>query len=136
MKPVADTTATISLKSLTSDELLLETEKAVKNERLSTAQVVRYLEEIYARKLYLSRGYPSLFEMAVKHFGFCAGSAQRRITTASTLQGFFISEKRENKAYTNAWEDFAETTQYFSIAPDFLKAKCPAKYAFMKKLYR
>jgi len=84
---------------------------------------VRLFEEIYARKLYLSRGYPSLFEMAVKHFGYCAGSAQRRInsmklmrelpeieekiesgelslTTASTLQGFFISEKREHKVYS------------------------------------
>ncbi len=113
----------INLKSLTADELLIETEKAVKNERLSTAKVVRLFEEIYVRKLYLSRGYPSLFEMAVKHFGFCAGSAQRRInsmkllrelpeiedkiesgelslTVASTLQGFFVNEKRENKAYS------------------------------------
>jgi hypothetical protein len=54
-----------NLKSLTSDELLRETEKAVKNERLSTAQVVKLFEEICARKLYLQRGYPSLFEMAV-----------------------------------------------------------------------
>ncbi len=113
----------IDLKSLTSHELLLETEKAVKNERLSTAQVVKLFEEIYARRLYLEQGYPSLFEMAVKHFGYCAGSAQRRINSmklmrelpeieerlesgelslsaASTLQGFFISEKRENKAYS------------------------------------
>jgi hypothetical protein len=112
-----------NLKSLTAEELLIETEKAVKNERLSTAQVVKLFEEIYARKLYLERGYPSLFEMAVKHFGYCAGSAQRRInsmklmrelpeievkiesgelslTTASTLQGFFVNEKRENKAYS------------------------------------
>jgi hypothetical protein len=70
-----------NLKSLTAEELLIETEKAVKNERLSTAQVVKLFEEIYARKLYLERGYPSLFEMAVKHFGYCAGSAQRSLFT-------------------------------------------------------
>jgi hypothetical protein len=113
----------INIKLLTADQLLLETENAVKNERLATAQVVKLFEEIYVRKLYLQRGYSSLFEMAVKHFGFCAGSAQRRInsmklmrelpeieekiesgelslTAASTLQGFFLSEKRENKSYS------------------------------------
>jgi hypothetical protein len=113
----------INIKLLTADQLLLEAEKAVKNERLATAQVVKLFEEIYVRKLYLQRGYPSLFEMAVKHFGFCAGSAQRRInsmklmrelpeieekiesgelslTAASTLQGFFLSEKREHKTYS------------------------------------
>lgn len=110
------------LKTLSSEALILETEKAVKNERHSTAVVVKHFQEIYDRKLHLKRGYPSLFEMATKHFGYCAGAAQRRInsmrlvndlpeieskivsgelslTTASTLQSFFTSEAKNKNAY-------------------------------------
>lgn len=112
-----------NLKSLSAEQLINETVRAVKNERLSTTLVVKHFEEIYSRKLYLERGYPSLFEMATKYFGFCAGSAQRRInsmkliqalpeveekiesgelslTVASTLQGFFAAEAKGKKAYS------------------------------------
>lgn len=111
------------LKNLTNDKLLQEAMRAVQNERLSTALVVKHFQEIYSRKLYLERGYPSLFEMATQYFGFCAGAAQRRInsmklvrelpevelqiesgalslTTASTLQGFFVTEEKEKKHYS------------------------------------
>lgn len=111
------------LSQLNSEILIKETENAIKNERMNTAVVVRHFHEIYNRKLYLERGFPSLFEMATKYFGYCAGAAQRRInsmklvrelpeveakiesgelslTTASTLQGFFSAEAKEKKAYS------------------------------------
>lgn len=111
------------LKALSSEALNKETELAVKQERASTSIVVKHFQEIYDRKLHLQRGYPSLFEMATKYFGYCAGAAQRRInsmrllkdlpeveikiesgelslTTASTLQIFFTNEAKDKNAYT------------------------------------
>ncbi len=111
------------LEKLTDEKLIHETTHAIRLERNSTAIVVKYFHEIYVRKLYLLRGYPSLFEMATQYFGYCAGAAQRRInsmklvtelpeveeqiesgalslTAASTLLGFFASEKKDNKFYS------------------------------------
>lgn len=104
------------LKSLSKADLLLSAEAAVKTERLSTLQVLHHFREIQRRRLYLDKGYASLFEMAVKHFGFSASGAQRRIysmrllrempeaeqkiesgeltlTTAASIQTFFRTKK-------------------------------------------
>lgn len=113
------------LKTLADEILINQTAKAIREERLSTTLVVKYFQEIYERKLYLHRGYPSLFEMATKQFGYCAGAAQRRInsmklirelpeveskmesgelplTTASTLQGFFAIEAKTRGSYSKS----------------------------------
>ncbi len=68
-----------NLKILSKIELLLSAEEAVKTERQSTVQVIRHFREIERRRLYLEKGYSSLFEMAVSHFGFSRAGAQRRI---------------------------------------------------------
>jgi hypothetical protein len=60
--------------AMTNAELLLKTELAVKTERRSTSEVVRLFQEISNRQLFLERGFPNLYEMATKHFGYCAGS--------------------------------------------------------------
>ncbi len=114
-----------NLKSLPAPELIRATEQAVKFERASTMEVVRYFQEIADRKLYLERGFPSLFEMVTKHFGYCAASAQRRInsmrlvrdlpevekqiecgelslTAAAAVQTFLYAEAKEKTAYTRA----------------------------------
>lgn len=111
----------MNLKSLESSELIQKTQEAVQQEKLSTILVLKHLREIELRKLYLKYNYPSLFEMAVKHFGYSAGGAQRRISsmrlirdvpevaqriergdltlaTASQLQSFF----RSNASYTKS----------------------------------
>lgn len=113
------------LKSLPAPELIAATERAVQRERTSTIDVVRHFQEIADRKLYLERGFPSLFEMATKHFGYCAASAQRRInsmrlmrdlpevekqiesgvltlTAAASVQSFFYSEAKEKTPYTKS----------------------------------
>ena len=110
----------MELAKLTNDLLIKRTEQAVQTERASTAEVVRHLQEIQRRKLYLDAGFPTLYEMVTKKFGYCAGSAMRRInsmrlmtelpeveemiesgdlslTTAATVQSFFF---REAKDYT------------------------------------
>lgn len=110
----------IVLQKLSPDQLLLATAQAVRQERLSTAEVVRHLQEISDRKLYLERGFSSLFDMVTRHFGYCASSAQRRIqsmrlvqqlpeveahlesgdltlTAAASLQSLFCAEAKEDK---------------------------------------
>ncbi len=103
----------------------METENAIRHERRCTARVVKLFEEIYVRKLYLERGFPSLFEMATVYFGYSASAAQRRInsmklvhdlpdlenkiesgelslSTAATLHSFFTAEKKEQKIYSQS----------------------------------
>jgi hypothetical protein len=119
--------------AMTNEELILKTELAVKTERRSTSEVVRLFQEISNRKLYLERGFPNLYEMATKHFGYCAGSAMRRInamrlaqtipavesklesgelslSVASEVQSFFYSEAKLNRPYSlNAKIELVET---------------------------
>ncbi len=112
-----------NIKLLNAQELVTETENAIRQERLCTATVIKLFEEIYVRRLYLERGFPSLFEMATAHFGYSASAAQRRInsmklvhdlpdlenkiesgelslSTAATLHSFFTAEKKEQKTYS------------------------------------
>jgi hypothetical protein len=119
--------------AMTNEELILKAEIAVKTERRSTSEVVRLFQEISSRKLYLERGFPNLYEMATKHFGYCAGSAMRRInamrltsiipeiesklesgelslSVASEVQSFFYAEAREARPYSlNAKIELIET---------------------------
>ncbi len=118
---------------MTNEELIFKTEQAVRTERRSTSEVVRLFREISRRKLFLERGFPNLYEMATKHFGYCAGSAMRRInamrlvqavpvveaklesgelslTVASEVQSFFYAEAKLARPYSlNAKIELIET---------------------------
>jgi hypothetical protein len=118
---------------MTNEELIFKTERAVKSERRSTSEVVRLFQEISKRKLFLERGFANLYEMATKHFGYCAGSAMRRInamrlvqavpgvetklesgelslSVASEVQSFFYSEAKLERPYSlNAKIELIET---------------------------
>ena len=108
---------------MTNDQLLLQTKTLVQKERNINIQVLQHLQEIEKRKLYLDRGFPSLFEYAVKELGYSHSAAYRRIkamrlcrdvpqatskiktgslnlTTASKLQTFFEKKKRKDKIQT------------------------------------
>ena len=112
--------ANISLKYIRNDQLLLQTKNLVQKERQINIQVLQHLQEIEKRKLYLDRGFPSLFEYAVKELGYSHSAAYRRIksmrlcrdipqaasriktgslnlTTASQLQTFFEKKKRKDR---------------------------------------
>jgi hypothetical protein len=112
-----------SLRSLSSEALLREMARAIAVERTATLEVVRYIGEIYRRRLYLECGYSSLFEMLTRYFGYCNGSAQIRInsmrllkevpeiaeklqtgeltlTNASQVQSFFWAEQKDSKIYS------------------------------------
>ncbi len=71
---------------LSNNELVLEAEKEIKRERESTLKIIKLFQEISARKIYLERGYPSFYEMVTQHFGYCAGSAMRRINAMKLVK--------------------------------------------------
>ncbi len=108
------------LKSLSNEQLLSQTKNLVQKERKLAIQVIGHLSEIEHRKLYLRRGFSSLFDYTVKELGYSEGSAYRRIkamklcreipettsklktgslnlTTASQLQTFFEKQNKKIK---------------------------------------
>ena len=114
------TSANTNLKKLSNDQLLSQTKNLVQKERQINVFVLQHLQEIEKRKLYLKRGFPSLFEYAIKELGYSHSAAYRRIkamrlcrdipqatlkiktgnlnlTTASQLQTFFEKKKRKDK---------------------------------------
>ena len=105
---------------MTDNQLLLQTKNLVQKERQINIQVLQHLQEIESRKLYLEKGFPSLFEYAIKELVYSHSAAYRRIkamrlcrdipqatlkiktgslnlTTASQLQTFFEKKKRKDK---------------------------------------
>ena len=108
-----------TLHFVSDDELLLRTRELARHETAFTIVTIQHLDEIERRVLYDKRGYPSLFEYAVRELHYSKGSAWRRImvmklcravpgiadklrsgelnlTTASQLQNAI--EKRARKA--------------------------------------
>jgi hypothetical protein len=76
----------MSFKVFSNDELVLEAEREIKTERGSTLRIIKLFQEIYDRKIYLERGYKSFYEMVTKHFGYCDGSAMRRINAMKLVR--------------------------------------------------
>jgi hypothetical protein len=76
----------VNIKSLNDASLVEQTHLLVKEERRLGVEVIRHLREISVRRLYLERGYPSLFEMCVTEFKYSAAAAQRRIEAMRLIQ--------------------------------------------------
>ena len=110
----------LALKKLSDDHLLSQTKTLVQKERKLNIEILQHLQEIESRKLYLERGFSSLFDYAVRELGYGEGAAYRRIkamklckdipetknqiesgqlnlSTASQLQSFFEKQKRKPK---------------------------------------
>ena len=108
-----------TLHFVSDDELLFRTRELTRHETELTIVTIQHLDEIERRGLYDKRGYPSLFEYAVRELNYSKGCAWRRImvmklcrvvpgiadklrsgelnlTTASQLQN--VIEKRARKA--------------------------------------
>lgn len=113
----------VNYKALSNEELIEKTMRTVRVEHAATAEVIRLFQEIADRKLYTKYGYPGIYEMAIKHFGYCAASAMRRInamklvrevpeiekkiesgelslSVASEVQSFFYQEARHDRPYS------------------------------------
>src|SRR6218665_3882167 len=76
----------MNTKTYTDDVLFERTHHLVREERRLNLEVIQHLREIHARRLYLERGYPSLFEMCVSEFKYSPAAAQRRIEAMRLIQ--------------------------------------------------
>jgi len=86
-----------SLDSLSDSTLIRQLETIRGRERKVLAAVLRHLTEIERRRLYLPRGYSSLFEFCTQHLKYSRSAAGRRIASArtiarfSSLEGYLLS---------------------------------------------
>ncbi|TVQ80731.1 MAG: hypothetical protein EA369_01895 [Bradymonadales bacterium] len=89
---------TSNLQKLHSDDLLSYTQKLAASERKIYAAVIEALEEIERRKLYLAKGYSSLFLFCTEVLKYSAGAAQRRIESMRLIKNFPRAQKTEVKS--------------------------------------
>ena len=76
----------MSLKTLNDQELIEELKMRVKNERDATSQVLRYLKEVEIRRLFLERGYSSLFSFCTEFLAYSESEAYTRIQAMRLLK--------------------------------------------------
>ncbi len=70
------------LKKLTNLILDEKLQDLVAREREILSEIIIYIREVDGRKMFLSFGYPSLFDYLTKRMGYSNASAQRRIDAA------------------------------------------------------
>ena len=83
------------LQTLSDSDLLSLVRRTAAHEREATLQVLLHLHEVERRRLYLERGYPSLFEVCIQELGYCSGSAQIRIESMRLLRDIPSEFERE-----------------------------------------
>ena len=69
-----------ALKNLTTNELLISTDRAVNVEKDAVRNTTSHFEEVFRRKAYLPT-YATMFDFLTKKYGYCNNSAQIRINT-------------------------------------------------------
>jgi len=77
-----------TLGGISDKELLGRIRKLSDTERETVLLILVHLIEIDRRRLYLPRGYSSLFEFCVKHLGYSESMAGRRIAIARCIRDF------------------------------------------------
>src|SRR3989338_5253710 len=113
------------IRKLNKAELLTQITKLAEEERKLTAQILHYLREVEARRLFAELGFASLLDFCVRHLRYSKSAAYRRISAmrllkdvgivdeaiasgdlslsnAAKVQSFFQAEKKEKqKIYSN-----------------------------------
>jgi hypothetical protein len=74
-----------AMKQMTDEQLVVTLKDLAKSERKATAEVIRYLEEVYRRSLHLKMGYTSLHTFCERELGHTSGSADRRIKAMGVM---------------------------------------------------
>jgi hypothetical protein len=75
-------TTMLELKGLSHDQLLTELHDLVGRNHELEAELIAYLAEVDARRLYLDQACPSMFHYCVHVLHFAEGVAYKRITVA------------------------------------------------------
>ncbi len=70
---------TTTVSALSDDRLLERTKELSRIEHHLEVVVIDHLREIHKRRLYLRRGFSSLFDYAVRELGYSDAAAWRRI---------------------------------------------------------
>jgi len=109
-----------NLKQKNNDLLISDLKELVSRERELLTKILHYLREVENRKLFLEKGYPSMFAFVTEELGYSEGQAQRRIqamrlikdlpevekkiesgelslTVASQVQGYIQRENKKRK---------------------------------------
>ena len=110
MESTADTK---SLKQLNNPDLLREVECLVKKERQLSTEILRYLREIYQRRLHAQMGFSSLFCFCVEHLKYSPAQAQRRIESMKLLTELPELENKINQGELNLTQ-VAQAGSFFS----------------------
>src|SRR3989442_15261584 len=79
---------TYSLTHLTDPALLRDLGAVVARDRTTTAELLAYLAEVDARRLYLPAAYPSMYAYCVGELRLCEQAAFKRIRAARTARQF------------------------------------------------
>jgi hypothetical protein len=74
------------LFQMNQDELLSQTKRLVREELRIGLEVLKHLREVERRRLYLERGYSSLFAFCVTELGYSEPQAQLRIDAMRALR--------------------------------------------------
>ncbi len=89
----------MNLSKITDSELLKSLKDLVEKERSVLTEILRYLKEVEMRRLFLARGYPSLFAFCREALGYSEGEAHVRIQAMRLIAALpqtenHISERR------------------------------------------
>ena len=87
----------LNLKNKTDLNLLADLKVLVAKEREVLTQILHYLKEIEFRKLYLQRGFPSLFAMMTGCLGYSESAAGRRIQAMRLMRDIPEVEEKIEK---------------------------------------
>ena len=74
------------LKNKSDDILISDLKNLVIQERETLTEILNYLKELDERRLYLARGYPSLFAFITEELKYSESAAQRRIVAMRLIR--------------------------------------------------
>ena len=76
----------MNLKLISDNELIFDLKNLVSEERELLTTILRYLKEVENRKIYLQKGFSSMFAYVTEELGYSEGAAQRRILAMRLLK--------------------------------------------------
>src|SRR6185436_11889542 len=87
------------LKKLNDQTLLGDLKTLVQQERELVTKILKYLLEVENRKLYLKRGYSSMFKFCLAELKYSNAEAQIRIQAMRLLRTLPQWRKKSNRAF-------------------------------------